>query len=52
MSFRVLNRMRDERTVAQYAVGGATAVLFYADRERLRRLLTTHAVAVEIPNDA
>ena len=70
--FRVLNRMRDERIVAQYAVGGATAVLFYAeptrtydldvfvtleeadavDRERLRQILTTHAIAAELPNDA
>lgn len=32
--FRVLNRMRDERVVAQYAVGGATAVLFYAEPTR------------------
>ena len=32
--FRVLNRMRDERIVAQYAVGGATAVLFYAEPTR------------------
>lgn len=72
--------MRDERIVAQYAVGGATAVLFYAeptrtydldvfvilnalgndllleagavDRERLRRILTTHAIAAEVPDDA
>ena len=32
--FRVLNRMRDERVVAHYAVGGATAVLFYAEPTR------------------
>ena len=32
--FRVLNRMRDEQIVAQYAVGGATAVLFYAEPTR------------------
>ena len=32
--FRVLNRMRDERIVAQFAVGGATAVLFYAEPTR------------------
>lgn len=32
--FRLLNRMRDERIVAQYAVGGATAVLFYAEPTR------------------
>ena len=32
--FRVLNRMRDEGIVAQYAVGGATAVLFYAEPTR------------------
>lgn len=32
--FRVLNRMRDEGVVAQYAVGGATAVLFYAEPTR------------------
>ena len=32
--FRVLKRMRDEGVVAQYAVGGATAVLFYAEPTR------------------
>ncbi len=32
--FRVLNRMRDEGVVTQYAVGGATAVLFYAEPTR------------------
>ena len=32
--FRVLNRMRDEKIVAQYAIGGATAVLFYAEPTR------------------
>ena len=32
--FRVLNRMHDEDVVAQYAVGGATAVLFYAEPTR------------------
>ena len=32
--FRVLNRMRDEGIVAQYAIGGATAVLFYAEPTR------------------
>ena len=32
--FRVLNRMCDEGIVAQYAVGGATAVLFYAEPTR------------------
>ena len=32
--FRVLNRMRDEGVVAQYAIGGATAVLFYAEPTR------------------
>ena len=32
--FSVLNRMRDEGIVAQYAVGGATAVLFYAEPTR------------------
>ena len=32
--FRVLNRMHDEGVVAQYAVGGATAVLFYAEPTR------------------
>ena len=32
--FRVLNRMRDQGIVAQYAVGGATAVLFYAEPTR------------------
>ena len=32
--FRVLNRMRDDGIVTQYAVGGATAVLFYAEPTR------------------
>ena len=32
--FRVLNRMRDQGLVAQYAVGDATAVLFYAEPTR------------------
>ena len=32
--FRVLNRMRDEGIVSQYAVGEATAVLFYAEPTR------------------
>ncbi len=32
--FRVLNRMRDEGIAAQYAVGGAAAVLFYAEPTR------------------
>ena len=32
--FSVLNRMRDERIVSQYAVGDATAVLFYAEPTR------------------
>ena len=32
--FRVLNRMRDDGIVAQYAIGGATAVLFYAEPTR------------------
>lgn len=32
--FRVLNQMREERVVAEYAVGGATAVLFYAEPTR------------------
>ena len=32
--FRVLNRMRDEGIVSQYAIGGATAVLFYAEPTR------------------
>ena len=32
--FRVLNRMCDEGIVAQYAVGGAAAVLFYAEPTR------------------
>ncbi|MXZ71490.1 MAG: hypothetical protein F4Z04_08315 [Acidobacteria bacterium] len=32
--FRVLNRMRDEGIVAQYAIGDATAVLFYAEPTR------------------
>lgn len=32
--FRVLERMRDEGLVLQYAIGGATAVLFYAEPTR------------------
>jgi hypothetical protein len=32
--FRVLNRMRDEGLIREYAVGGATAVLFYAEPTR------------------
>ena len=32
--FRILNRMRDEGVVGQYAIGGATAVLFYAEPTR------------------
>jgi hypothetical protein len=32
--FRVLHEMRAERVVADYAIGGATAVLFYAEPTR------------------
>jgi hypothetical protein len=32
--FLVINRMRAERVVNQYAIGGATAVLFYAEPTR------------------
>ena len=32
--FRILNRMQDEGLVTQYAIGGATAVLFYAEPTR------------------
>lgn len=32
--FRILNRMREEGVVSQYALGGATAVLFYAEPTR------------------
>ena len=32
--FRVLIRMRDEARVLEYAIGGATAVLFYAEPTR------------------
>lgn len=32
--FRVLNEMRSEGVVSQYAIGGATAVLFYAEPTR------------------
>lgn len=32
--FRVLNRMRDEGVVDEYALGGATAILFYAEPTR------------------
>lgn len=34
--FRVLNEMRAEGVVSQYAIGGATAVLFYADHKNSR----------------
>ena len=32
--FRTLNGMRERRVVADYAIGGATAVLFYAEPTR------------------
>ena len=32
--FAVLEQMRDERVVSAYAIGGATAVLFYAEPTR------------------
>ena len=32
--FRVLAQMQDEGVVADYAIGGATAVLFYAEPTR------------------
>ena len=32
--FRVLNELRSERVVEQYAIGGAMAVLFYAEPAR------------------
>lgn len=50
--FRVLNRMRDEGIVAQYAVGGATAVLFYAEPTRTYDLdvfVTLKAVGKNVP---
>jgi hypothetical protein len=49
--FRVLNRMRDEGVVAQYAVGGATAVLFYAEPTRTYDLdvfVTLEAVGKDV----
>ncbi|MCY4509869.1 MAG: hypothetical protein OXG35_23335 [Acidobacteria bacterium] len=49
--FRVLNRMRDEGIVAQYAVGGATAVLFYAEPTRTYDLdvfVTLEAVGQDV----
>ena len=49
--FRVLNRMRDEGIVAQYAVGGATAVLFYAEPTRTYALdvfVTLEAVGKDV----
>ena len=71
-AFRVLNRMRDEGIVKQYAIGGAHLVALAlqaggarrrerawqlleagaVDRKRLREILTTHAIAAEIPDDA
>jgi len=32
--FRTLNRLRDESVILEYAIGGATAVLFYAEPTR------------------
>ena len=32
--FRLLNRMRDDGVVSDYTIGGATAVLFYAEPTR------------------
>jgi len=32
--FRALNRLRDEGVILEYAIGGATAVLFYAEPTR------------------
>jgi hypothetical protein len=32
--FATLNRMREERVIEDYAIGGATAVLFYAEPTR------------------
>ena len=74
--FRILNRLQDERLVAQYVpvrvvdpdhlvalalqAGGARRrerawqllETGAVDRERLRRILMTHAIAAEIPDDA
>ena len=47
--FRVLNRMRDEGVVARYAVGGATAALFYA--EPIRTYDLDVFVTVEVGGD-
>lgn len=49
--FGILNRMRDEGLVAQYAVGGATAVLFYAEPTRTYDLdvfVTLEAVGKDV----
>ena len=46
--FRTLNGMRERRVVADYAIGGATAVLFYAEPTRTYDL----DVFVLLPPDA
>ena len=49
--FRVLNRLRDDGVVVQYAVGGATAVLFYAEPTRtydLELFVTLEAVGKDV----
>ncbi len=46
--FRLLNGMRDDGVVTDYAIGGATAVLFYAEPTRTYDL----DVFVTLPADA
>ncbi len=46
--FRLLNRMRDDRVVTDYAIGGATAVLFSAEPTRTYDL----DVFVTLPTDS
>ena len=51
--FRELNTLKATRQVRDYAIGGATAVLFYAepDRQRLRTLLGVHGITIEIGDE-
>lgn len=45
--FRILNQMREAGVVPQYAVGGATAVLFYAEPTRTYDLDVFVAIAAD-----
>lgn len=49
--FRVLTKMRDEGVVSEYAIGGATAVLFYAEPARTYDL-DVFALLPSAPNES